>query len=301
MLLRSSGPAICAAQLARLGNSPIGERPIGFMEFALFEKIIEKIRREAPGGDPIINLFNWGEPLLHPELPRIIRHLRQSGLRSHLSSNLNIRRGLEEAIAANPDDIKISISGLTQPGYGRTHVRGDIDLVLRNMRLLRTLIDRYKATTNVWIGHHLYRSNLGESEQMRRIATELGFAYNPIEAFYMPLERRKDVVEGRGNPGDSGIVADLITPPAEKLKRIAAFRSGNFDCELRFNQTVINHDGKVALCCSVYDQSNMLGLGFLDSPADVIEARKYSHPFCAGCMRGNLHFTRPELSPEPAS
>lgn len=43
-------------------------------------------------------------------------------------------------------------------------------------------------------------------------------------------------------------------------------RSGSGDCEPRFHQTAINHDGTVTLCC-------------------------------AACIRHNLHYTRPELTP----
>ena len=74
-----------------VGNSPV--RKLGFMDLALFTSIIDKIGRECPCPRPHINLYNWGEPLLHPDLPEMIRILRSAGMRSHLSSNLNIKRG----------------------------------------------------------------------------------------------------------------------------------------------------------------------------------------------------------------
>ena len=103
-----------------VGNSP--ERPRGFMELALFEKIIAKIRRKSPVPTPIINLYNWGEPLLHPDLPAIITILHQAGMRSQLSTNLNVKRGLEAVIAADADALKISLSGFhRKPIPVRTH------------------------------------------------------------------------------------------------------------------------------------------------------------------------------------
>jgi pyruvate-formate lyase-activating enzyme len=279
-----------------VGNSALAGRPIGFMDFDLFARIIDKIRAESPVPNPRITLYNWGEPLLHPELPRFIALLNRHGLPSHLSSNLNIRRGLEDAIRANPTELKISISGLSQETYGRTHARGQVDLVTRNMRLLRTLIDRHRLTTHVWVGHHLYRSNAHETEPMRRICAELGFAHVPIQAFYMPLERVADLLDGAAPP-DPSIIADLPVAPADRQARVAAVRSGRFDCELRFSQTVINHDGKVALCCSVYDQDNMLGTDFLAEDLAALERRKYDHPFCQTCMARNLHHAPAELFP----
>ncbi len=78
---------------------------------------------------------------------------------------------------------------------------------------------------------------------------------------------------------------------------IQQHRSGRFDCELRFNQTVINHDGSVALCCTVYDQENMLGIKFLEHDHAEIERRKYAHPYCATCFKAGMQYTRAELRP----
>jgi MoaA/NifB/PqqE/SkfB family radical SAM enzyme len=273
-----------------VGNSPLGERPTGLMDFGLFEKIIAKIRRESPSLRPIVNLYNWGEPLLHPDLPKMIALLRREGIKSSLSSNLNIKRGLEDVIAADPDELKISISGFTDETYGKTHVRGDLDLLKTNMRAVRTFIDKYRASTRVWAGHHIYKSNQHQAPAVRQFCQELGFAYHPIAAFYMPLERLMDHLQGKANPNDQGIVDDLLYHPAERQKAAAAGHGGSFDCELRFNQTVINHDGSVALCCTVYDKENMLDTQFLEADFAEIERRKYAHPFCETCFKQHLEY-----------
>jgi hypothetical protein len=132
-------------------------------------------------------------------------------------------------------------------------------------------------------------------EPVRRLCTELGFGYSPINAFYMPLERLMEVVQGQPNERDGGIIDDLLYAPGERHADIAKGRSGIFDCELRFNQTVINHDGTVALCCTVYDQPNMLGISYLDEDFAAIEQRKYRHPFCRTCIEQNLHYAPQEL------
>jgi MoaA/NifB/PqqE/SkfB family radical SAM enzyme len=278
-----------------VGNSP--ERPKGFMELALFERIVEKIRRESPVPHPQINLYNWGEPLLHPDLPEIISILRRAGMRSNLSTNLNIKRGLEAVIAAGPDELKISLSGFSQQSYARTHTRGKLDLVKSNMQLVRTYANKYQVATNIWVGHHIYISNQHEIEPLRQLCKELGFAYYPIAAFYMPLERLLDTINGKPNPRDSGIIADLLYKPEDRQRSAASQRSGQFDCELRFNQTVINHDGTVALCCTVYDEPNMLGVSYLDEDFSSIEQLKYQHPFCLTCIKNNLQYVPAELEP----
>ena len=280
-----------------VGNSPDRARPRGTMPVDLFGRILAKLRAECPDPAPEIWMFNWGEPLLHPNLPELIGLVRAAGLSAHLSTNLNIRRGLEAVLAAGPATLKVSLSGISPETYGRTHVGGSIALVRENLRHLRAILDRTKAGTRIWVSHHLYRHNGHETTELARLCAELGFAYAPIPAFYMPLERLAEVLDGKDNPHDRGIVAALPIAPGERQAMIAAQRGGGGDCELRFNQTAINHDGSVALCCAVYDQDNMLGVGFLDEDFAALERRKYAHPFCGDCIRRNLHFTRPELDP----
>jgi pyruvate-formate lyase-activating enzyme len=271
-----------------VGNSPA--RPRGFMAPELFERILAKIRAESPDPEPRLTLYNWGEPLLHPELPRLIDLAHAAGLKVQLSTNLNIRHGLEAVIAANPDELKISLSGATPESYGRTHRRGDLALVLANMRDLRRLIDTHGATTRVWIGHHLYRSSRHQLPDVAALARELGFAHHPIEAFFMPLERLAAYLDGNGGADRHGIIPDLPLDPRTRARRLAIEQDPDSDCELRFAQTVINHDGSVALCCSVYDTANMLGIDFLEVPHAEIQRRRYAHPFCAICMQHNMHY-----------
>jgi MoaA/NifB/PqqE/SkfB family radical SAM enzyme len=282
----------------RCPTCPVGNseaRALGFMDMALFDQVLDKIRRESPSPSPVINLFNWGEPLLHPKLPEMIRKIKAAGMRAHLSSNLNIKRGLAEVVAAGPDDLKISISGFSPETYGRTHARGNLELVKANMRALRAEIDRTGAATRVWVGHHIYKSNRHEMAPLKAMCDELGFDYSPMAAFYMPLERVLENLEGQVNPRDKGIVADLLHTPGEVRAAAARGRSDRFDCELRFNQTVINHDGTVALCCTVYEGQNMLGVSFLDEDFASLEARKYEHSFCDRCMASGSQYVPAEL------
>jgi pyruvate-formate lyase-activating enzyme len=277
-----------------VGNSPA--RPKGFMSPALFADILAKIRAETPDPNPRLALYNWGEPLLHPQLPRLITMAREQGLEVELSTNLNIRRGLEAVVAAAPAEIKVSLSGFTPETYGRTHARGDLALVTRNLRELRRLIDRHGAQTRVWIGHHLYKSNRHQVGDVARLALELGFEHQPMDAFFMPLERLGAWLDGDEGADPGGIIPDLPLDPKTRQEALRRQRNGQHDCELRFAQTVINHDGGLALCCGVYDAPNMLGAKFLDLPHAEIEARRYAHPFCAECMAKDMHYAPPSLT-----
>lgn len=271
-----------------VGNLPKSDRPKGFMEVGLFEEIIKKISTENPDKSPNLWLFNWGEPLLHPELPKIIRIAKDHDLPVMLSSNLNTKLDFKEVIRAAPETIKISLSGFSQEVYGRTHKRGRIETVKENMRKIREYMDAFGVTINVWVGYHIYRHNVAEMEPMCAYAESLGFEFRPVVASYFPLENWVKIMEKK-IPADQKDLLDLmIDHPLNKYINYREYKNPELDCELRTDMMTINHDGTVALCCGVYDPENMLGVKFTDLSHQELQALKYEHDFCRTCYTHSL-------------
>jgi len=275
-----------------VGNFPDANRPKGFMELDLFRDIVEKIKRDRVVEKPNVWLFNWGEPLLHPKLPEMISILKQNNFYVMISTNLNIKKNLEEIIRSNPDEIKISLSGYTQEFYSKTHVKGNIELVKENMKLIRSLINKFNVSTRVWVGHHLYRHNSHESDAVQNFCRTLGFTYNPIQAFYQPIEKMIDLIEGKCSAGETDVLNNLPVHPLDNLAKKRETINRDLDCELRFNMTTINYDGSVATCCGCYDYQNMLGVDFLDASQDEIQELKYRNPFCKKCYDYGLQYSQ---------
>ena len=127
---------ICGACTLRCPSCPQGNvkdyrLPQGFMAPELLQEIVTKARAECRR--PNISLFNWAEPLLHPQLPELIRIVQDAGIPCHLSSNLDILPDADALMAANPASLRISTSGFSQEIYGRTHRGGDIERVKTHM------------------------------------------------------------------------------------------------------------------------------------------------------------------------
>ena len=261
-----------------------------FRSLSLFEKILEKIALETPTPHPQIWLYSWGEPLLHPDLPKMVTLIKQRGFTSHLSSNMNIEKGLRELVKAEPDELKISLSGFTPETYEQTHVKGNLLLVKSNLYKLRTYLDQYKSRTRVWVGHHLYKNNFMQQQDVKVICSELGFEHHPIQAFFQPLEKLIALSNGDVTVTTDPILNNLIVPPLKQMAFSLQHQLSDYDCELRFNQTVINADGSVAQCCCQYDTKNMLGMQFLDYGRDDIEAAKYQNPICVSCRKLGLDY-----------
>lgn len=279
----------------RCPTCPVGNQtgmPKGLMQAELFANILEKIECENPTYKPEIWLFNWSEPFLNPHLPEFIKMIRGAGLSSFISSNLNIADRIDSVIKANPNKLKVSLSSLKQEIYGITHERGDIKNVLSNLEKLAIARDQFKAQTEIWIGHHLYKNTIGEMDEIKAIADKYGFGYRPSYAIMAPLEKSYAMLQ-EANPA-TGIDSQLFFHPKTNVENIKLRRSGNMDCELRFNMTAINYDGSVSLCCgttqNLSDEPSKKTY-FLENSMEELEALKYAHSFCSTCINNNLHLT----------
>jgi hypothetical protein len=269
--------------------------------------VVKKIARETPSRRTTVALYDWGEPTIHPHLPDLIGIVHQHGLRSKVSSNLNVEKTLEPIIKANPHEFHVSLSGFHQETYSRTHATGNIEMVKENIRRLRTYIDRFEAATRVVIGFHVYRHNFrNDLPAMRRLAKELGFEIDPIPAHLFPSEKRlvfrqrsrgETPLQGRAfevTEQDEKLVDLLLVRPEE----IDAWFRGrsrlrnwidNRNCQRIEQKTSIRVDGSVPLCCVTYDPQFTAAPSFLDLPHEQIQRRRRQHPFCRTCMKYGLH------------
>lgn len=274
-----------------VGNTPLGSawrgtQPKGFMGVELFSRILDKICRESPATRPVIALYNWGEPLLHPDIGRIVSLVRERNLYCAVSTNLNQTRFLEDLVIAEPSSIKISVSGSSQATYGRTHRKGQIDAVMSNMRLLRQLVDAHGKRIDIFIGYHDYIGNDGdELAAMEAIARELRFGIRHKIARFSPLEKMLPLCGDEPSVGDADTALyDLLLVKPHEWSRVAT--DGGFDdtCLMREQEMTINFDGSVALCCNVFDYANNVASDFLSVGHAALQSAKEHHPFCGPCM-----------------
>lgn len=265
----------------------------GFMSVETYTKILEKIAAENKAERIAILLYNWGESLLHPKLPEIIRITKGFGFLCGLSNNLNTAVDLRGVVQAEPDFMRISISGATNEVYQRTHKGGDVNAVKSNLYLLRRYLDQYKNThTKVEIGYLVYRHNFQDDlMKMRELCEELSFSMNWGYSILMPVESAIKAAQGNVEPHIKEI-HDLLVIPLQKWKELSLpYRSEHPECSTYEAGTIINYDGSVPLCCGTYSPETVLTENFLDTRHEEILARKKSHPLCKSCMENMVDFT----------
>lgn len=277
----------------RCPTCPIGnsDAPLakGAMPLDLMDRIVRKAVKEC--GPVNICLYNWTEPFLHPRLADLIRVIKSYDVPCGISTNLNIAKNIDAVIAANPDDFRVSVSGFSQGFYGTTHKRGDIEVVKRNMVTAAEAKTTHGGDTRLEVLYHRYLGNHDEESTMREFAESLGFSFHPVWAYLMPLEKTlayagedtgADVTED-----DRRVIDSLALPLKESLGVARKHRSHG--CDLRDKQMAIDLNGRVTLCCAVYDPGKY-GLGnYLDHSLEELQAMKNRHAMCGPCMKQGAH------------
>ncbi len=268
------------------GNYP-NQPKAGFMSAATYERVLRKILSEDPFVGAV-SLYNWGEPLLNPHLPEMIRFSNQIGVHAAISSNLNIRKDFSEVIKARPTWFRVSASGFGK-GYEVTHTGGSWELFLENLHRLRALRDEYHPALEVEVFYHIYRHNGGEEfRRMRDLCSELGFTFRFRHAALAPLENIEAVIEGRPVNAQVARTMELQALKAPEAMELAREQK---DQPCFYERCLwITWDLKVSQCMEWFDPALKLVPGdFLSTPLDeIVKARKESD-FCRRCKERAIH------------
>jgi len=268
------------------GNMPT-QPNAGFMSAENFRAVLDKILREDPFTG-VVTLYNWGEPLLNPQLPEILRIANERSVLTALSSNLNIRTDFSEVVKAKPMWFRISVSGYG-PAYERTHTGGSWDLLLRNMHLLKQYREQYHPEMVVEMFYHIYKhNNTTDFKAMKELCESLGFTFRYRHAALAPLDNVAAVIDGRPISEAARAAMDMQILPVHEAMDLARQQK---DQECFYQRCMwITWDMYVAQCMEWYADGRKLVPGaFLDTPlADIARARQ-TNAFCDACKERAIH------------
>jgi pyruvate-formate lyase-activating enzyme len=257
----------------------------GVMSKALLERLLDKAMSECVVAG--VGLFNWTEPLLHPEIHELVCAVRARGIHCSISTSLNVLRAPDLLMQANPDWLRVSVSGFTQEIYARGHRGGDIETVKANMRRLADAKRRTRATTDLELYFHKYVDNEADEAPMKAYAEMLGYRYAADWALMMPLEKSLTIAIP-AEPRAKLTREDHATLARLALKMDQAFavtsKRGVTSCSLQDDFIVLDVEGNATLCCAcMASKPNTIG-NYLTMPIDAIQAARRSHPLCNPCM-----------------
>lgn len=261
--------------------------PVGFMDAATFEKVLDKILRE----DPLVGsvqLYQWGEPLLNPQLPEILRIANSRGVPCAVSSNLSMDVDLGPVIKAGPAWFRVSISG-TGPGYEKTHSGGNWQRLLTNLRALSSLRTELRPDMKTEVFYHLYKHNQGkEFTQARDLCRELGFEFHPVWAYLISLDDVLEHLEGGELSKEAQGASQLLALELEDGMALARAEA-NEPCVVD-RCICVNWNLSVSNCLMFfYPEGNVAAENFLETPLSEIRKRRASCTLCKRCRSKALH------------
>ena len=209
-------------------------RPRSLMSLDLYRQLLREL------GDTLfeLELCNWGEPLLHDELPVMIEEATARGISTLISTNFSVpfdAARAEALVRAGLTVMGVSLDGTTQESYAAYRVRGQLDRVLANCRLMQEAKRRLGSPfPTIYWSFHVFPHNTEDVARAGELARELD----------MELVVEKGWVIGEEWGQDS---------PYQYFKNPTPGR-----CDFLWTRAVVNNDGGVAPCCgSFYDGDDM--------------------------------------------
>lgn len=223
----------------------LGLRPSSTIKWDLFKSTIDEI------GDYVFSLFmyNWGEPLLHKQTPEMIRYAKDKEINIILSSNLSLNLTddyIERLVRSGLDTLVVSLDGTTEEVYAKYRLRGDLQLVRKNMLRIQAVKKRLGVQTPKVVWQFLvFKHNETQMGQALAEFKEWGADEIITEAAIMPFA-----------PHDEGFEPSTLPEfnmyhPDHYLHKLTDKhdRSGR-PCSWLYGIFVLNPNGNVSPCCA---------------------------------------------------
>lgn len=126
------------------------------MDYELFKRIIDEIKTKVFD----INLFHRGEPLLNPEIVKMIKYAAKSGIKTRLHTNgvLLDKKISEELIKSGLSEISFSFDGYTKEMFEKNRIGANFEDTFSKinefLKLKKALLAKTPYTTVQVIEEH---------------------------------------------------------------------------------------------------------------------------------------------------
>ncbi|WP_394847278.1 glycosyltransferase [Pendulispora brunnea] len=264
--------------------------PLPPMSLRQFDAVIGELAPRMKN----LALWNYGEPLLHRELPAMIARAKSAGVRVvKVSSNVHFlteARG-QALLTSGLDVLILSVDGASQETYATFRKGGDFAKVKANVAWLCAEKKRRQLTKpRIELQFIAMRHNEHELPEMRRLAHELGVDRLRIKTVNAEDDESRHLVPKE-------LLLSRYRADGRSHNRRHPF------CTMAWDHTVVNVDGSVTPCCYLRPDMGaefVMGNVFETSFAEIWRGEKYrafraamldgraSMPVCSTC-RGGTH------------
>lgn len=222
-------------QACRLCPREAFTRGLGLMSRSVFDPVVEEVARHESS----LLLHFLGEPLLHPDLPAMIRHAKEAGVNSvALSTNATLLEGdrARALLDSGLDRLDCSVDAVDAHGYLLARGTDDFERAMRNITAFLAARGRTAGASPQLSLQYLEPSAIGP--QLDRALEQ-----------WEPLLGPDDFVKGiepanfLGSVGPEPIAPSIERPP----------------CAWLFTSLMVLQDGTVTACGADWDAQAPLG------------------------------------------
>jgi len=208
-----------------------------------------------------VELSNWGEVLLHPDLADLLRVAHERNVAITFNNGVNLNTASDEALDAivkyGVRAMVVSIDGATQEAYVKYRVRGNIADVIANIQKLNELKRQYDTSFPVMTWKMiLFAHNQHEIADARRQALGLGMSFRTEINANGDFDGLPDEEAAREDSGLS------VVTYGEHVEATGSTLVKKY-CHQLWNEPQVNWDGKILGCC-MNTWSDFGGNAFVD-------------------------------------
>ncbi len=215
----------------------------GYIDLDLYRKIVDEAKDFALE----INLFFRGEPLLHQQMPEILRYGRSKGVRLHVNTNATILREKQARMLIENGASKVTISfdGPDKATYETMRKGARYETTLENVRRFLQLVQEYR--------HNGWRTPY--------TVMQVILPYDPQSPGPDVPKHMKDLFAGlpvdEWDPiwphGWAGVMQE------NGIVQAQPYGENYHPCNWLWKSLAIYWDGRVASCCADFSGDQMIG------------------------------------------
>jgi MoaA/NifB/PqqE/SkfB family radical SAM enzyme len=215
-----------------------------------FKKIIDEVQDHVL----LLVLWNWGEPLMNPELPQMIRYAADRGIRTVTSTNAHFLRNdqrVKDILSSGLSTIIVAIDSIHADTYRKYRKGGSLRKALKGLKKVVSIKRAIGSATTIVFRMVAMKQNENEVSNLKKLAWQMGADVFSVKTL---------------NPicGEVGLDSEFapINPEYQRLE----YKPGTWEripidcpCAKPSLLATIFCDGTVVPCCYDFDGSMPVG------------------------------------------
>lgn len=266
------------------GRGALIPYPSRFIPPQEFRDAIFRLIDEALiNSDTIINLYNFGEPFLHPSLQEILQVLSDYNLKYVLATNSSKFVQIDPNLLKNLHRLFISMPGFSQNSYDKIH-GFDFKEILTNIGKWIKLL----GPERIQIQYHIYQFNLDEIEKASEFFKKRGVNFFPYCALIADYNFAKSFLDNTLPREVSERISDELV--LSYLPGYLTMLPENYSCP-QHSILAIDEYCNVLTCCLLSKADPDYSIGSLfNLSSEEIEQKKTSRKTCKICIGKGIAF-----------